>query len=110
MERRAHARRCKELPDELQLEGAGWRWVPTTGSVGAEQAQREWFDLMTEAKDKEQAVFQLYRTYGLEDVNWDNLRPEQADASDSEGGKVRNGKRKKIGTFRIEVIISRVKR
>ncbi|ETW77497.1 hypothetical protein HETIRDRAFT_37134 [Heterobasidion irregulare TC 32-1] len=96
MERRAHARRCKELPDELQLEGAGWRWVPTTGSDGAEQAQREWFDLMIEAKDKEQAVFQLYRTYGLEDVNWDNLRPEQADASDSEGAKVRNDKRKKI--------------
>lgn len=30
---------------------------------------------MIEAKDKEQAVFELYRVYGLQDVIWENLRP-----------------------------------
>ena len=39
MERRAHADRCKSLPDDLP----------------------EDVDLMIEAKDKEQAVFELYR-------------------------------------------------
>jgi len=35
---------------------------------------------MIEAKDKEQAVFQLYRMYDLAPVIWGNLRPEQTDA------------------------------
>ncbi|CCL99383.1 uncharacterized protein FIBRA_01401 [Fibroporia radiculosa] len=56
MEKRAHANRCKELPDVL---------------VGGD------VDLMIEAKDKEQAVFQLYRIYELEDVIQENLRPEK---------------------------------
>ena len=34
-------------------------------------------DLMIEAKDKEQAVFHLYRIYGLSEVIWENLRPEK---------------------------------
>ncbi|WWC73666.1 UV damage endonuclease UvdE [Kwoniella pini CBS 10737] len=53
MEKRAHADRCKSLPDALPDD----------------------VDLMIEAKDKEQAVFELYRIYGLEDVIHDNLRP-----------------------------------
>ncbi|WWD20324.1 UV damage endonuclease UvdE [Kwoniella shandongensis] len=53
MERRAHADRCKALPADLPDD----------------------VDLMIEAKDKEQAVFELYRIYGLEDVIHDNLRP-----------------------------------
>ncbi|WRT69727.1 UV damage endonuclease UvdE [Kwoniella shivajii] len=53
MERRAHADRCKSLPEDLPDD----------------------VDLMIEAKDKEQAVFELYRIYGLEDVIHDNLRP-----------------------------------
>ncbi|KAK8849695.1 UV damage endonuclease UvdE [Kwoniella newhampshirensis] len=53
MERRAHADRCKTLPPDLPDD----------------------VDLMIEAKDKEQAVFELYRIYGLEDVIHDNLRP-----------------------------------
>ncbi|WVW86898.1 UV damage endonuclease UvdE [Kwoniella bestiolae CBS 10118] len=53
MERRAHADRCKSLPDALPDD----------------------VDLMIEAKDKEQAVFELYRIYGLEEVNHDSLRP-----------------------------------
>jgi UV DNA damage endonuclease len=71
MEKRAHARRCDALPTELETEGAGW-WWRTPG-------EREWVDLMIEAKDKEQAVFQLCRVYDLAPVIWENLRPEQAD-------------------------------
>ncbi len=53
MELRAHADRCTELPPDLPDD----------------------MDLMIEAKDKEQAVFELYRIYGLKDVIWENLRP-----------------------------------
>ncbi|PCH36847.1 UV-endonuclease UvdE, partial [Wolfiporia cocos MD-104 SS10] len=56
MEKRAHADRCVALPPEL-----------TGGDV----------DLMIEAKDKEQAVFHLYRIYGLAPVVHENLRPEK---------------------------------
>ncbi|TFY51902.1 hypothetical protein EVJ58_g10319, partial [Rhodofomes roseus] len=56
MEKRAHADRCVTLPEEL---------------VGAD------VDLMIEAKDKEQAVFHLYRIYALEEVIHENLRPEK---------------------------------
>jgi len=31
---------------------------------------------MIEAKDEEQAVFELYRNYGLAVVIWQNLRPD----------------------------------
>ncbi|KAJ3964833.1 UV-endonuclease UvdE-domain-containing protein [Lentinula raphanica] len=51
MGRRAHADRCERLPDELEQEGVAID-----------------VDLMIEAKDKEQAVLQLYRIYGLEEV------------------------------------------
>ena len=54
VERRAHADRCKSLPDCLPDD----------------------VDLMIEAKDKEQAVLELYRIYSLQDVIWENLRPE----------------------------------
>ena len=60
MDRRAHADRCHTLPDEMGMEGVS-RDV----------------DLMIEAKDKEQAVLFLYRVYGLEEVKWENLRPEK---------------------------------
>ncbi|EED77450.1 predicted protein, partial [Postia placenta Mad-698-R] len=56
MEKRAHADRCQELPEVL---------------VGDD------VDLMIEAKDKEQAVFHLYRIYGLEPVIYASLRPEK---------------------------------
>ncbi|KAH9931550.1 UV-endonuclease UvdE-domain-containing protein [Fomitopsis serialis] len=56
MEKRAHADRCVTLPEVLE-----------GGEV----------DLMIEAKDKEQAVFHLFRIYGLEPVAHDNLRPEK---------------------------------
>ncbi|OCH90178.1 UV-endonuclease UvdE [Obba rivulosa] len=55
MEKRAHADRCKALPDDLPID----------------------MDLMIEAKDKEQAVFQLYRVYRLAPVAHENLRPEK---------------------------------
>jgi len=32
---------------------------------------------MSQAKDKEQAVFHLYRVYDLEPVIFENLRPEE---------------------------------
>ncbi|KAI0701982.1 UV-endonuclease UvdE-domain-containing protein [Cytidiella melzeri] len=60
MDRRAHGDRCYTLPDEMGMEGVS-RDV----------------DLMIEAKDKEQAVFHLYRIYGLEEIKWENLRPEK---------------------------------
>jgi UV DNA damage endonuclease len=71
MEKRAHARRCATLPVELEAEGLGWWWRAP--------GDREWVDLMIEAKDKEQAVFQLYRIYDLAPVIWENLRPEKID-------------------------------
>jgi UV DNA damage endonuclease len=71
MEKRAHARRCSALPKELEVEGAGWWWRTPV--------EQEWVDLMIEAKDKEQAVFQLYRMYDLAPVIYENLRPEQAE-------------------------------
>jgi len=74
MEKRAHARRCSSLPKELDVEGAGW-WRRAPG-------EQEWVDLMIEAKDKEQAVFQLYRIYDLAPVIWENLRPEQTEAAE----------------------------
>ncbi|GAA5982412.1 hypothetical protein JCM11641_006975 [Rhodosporidiobolus odoratus] len=53
MERRAHADRCQNLPNPLP----------------------EDMDLMIEAKDKEQAVFHLYRIYNLHPTIHDDLRP-----------------------------------
>ncbi|KAH9848153.1 UV-endonuclease UvdE-domain-containing protein [Lenzites betulinus] len=55
MEKRKHADRCPELPAELPDD----------------------MDLMIEAKDKEQAVFHLYRMYNLHPVIHENLRPEK---------------------------------
>ncbi|KAI0819907.1 UV-endonuclease UvdE-domain-containing protein [Trametes gibbosa] len=55
MEKRKHADRCYELPPELPDD----------------------MDLMIEAKDKEQAVFHLYRVYNLHPVKHENLRPEK---------------------------------
>jgi UV DNA damage endonuclease len=76
MEKRAHARRCTILPMELEAEGAGWWWRAP--------GDREWMDLMIEAKDKEQAVLQLYRIYDLAPVIWENLRPEHTDTVESD--------------------------
>ncbi|TFK86218.1 UV-endonuclease UvdE [Polyporus arcularius HHB13444] len=55
MEKRKHSDRCKSLPEDLP----------------------EDMDLMIEAKDKEQAVFHLYRVYNLHPVIHENLRPEK---------------------------------
>ncbi|KAL5519595.1 hypothetical protein ACEPAH_1278 [Sanghuangporus vaninii] len=53
MEKRAHSDRVKALPEGLPDD----------------------MDLMLECKDKEQAVFYLYRLYGLRDVDPKMLRP-----------------------------------
>jgi UV DNA damage endonuclease len=73
MERRAHADRCQRLPDPLPEECGAFpshiscfplfpsllgRFLKLTISSPA--------DLMIEAKDKEQAVFHLFRIYGLQ--------------------------------------------
>ncbi|KAH9077821.1 UV-endonuclease UvdE [Lactarius deliciosus] len=86
VEKRAHARRCDALPTELEAEGAGWWWRAP--------GEREWVDLMIEAKDKEQAVFQLYRAYDLAPVIWENLRPEQADPASSKDRSADKGSKK----------------
>ncbi|XAO26222.1 UV damage endonuclease UvdE [Cryptococcus bacillisporus CA1280] len=72
MERRAHADRCQTLPAELPDD----------------------VDLMIEAKDKEQAVFELYRIYGLEDVVHDNLRPPDPNPGMQTKGRKSNLKKK----------------
>ncbi|KAI0752598.1 UV-endonuclease UvdE-domain-containing protein [Daedaleopsis nitida] len=70
MEKRKHADRCKSLPEHLPDD----------------------MDLMIEAKDKEQAVFHLYRIYNLHPVVHENLRPEKPpkpfprSGQDGEGG------------------------
>ena len=74
MEKRKHADRCKSLPEELpedmdlMIEVRMCRdGAVTTGlTQGAVQA-----------KDKEQAVFHLYRVYNLHPVIHENLRPEK---------------------------------
>ncbi|KAJ3552911.1 hypothetical protein NM688_g3903 [Phlebia brevispora] len=83
MEKRAHADRCYSLPDELVL-------TPPPHGDGEESVE---VDLMIEAKDKEQAVFLLYRIYDLAPVKHDNLRPEKAQksrAEDAEGEEANN--------------------
>ncbi|KAL0247098.1 UV damage endonuclease UvdE [Cryptococcus tetragattii IND107] len=72
MKRRAHADRCQTLPAELPDD----------------------VDLMIEAKDKEQAVFELYRIYGLEDVVHDNLRPPDPKPGMQTKGRKSNLKKK----------------
>lgn len=72
MELRAHADRCTELPRDLPDD----------------------MDLMIEAKDKEQAVFELYRIYDLHPVIWENLRPPSEDQGlKTKGRKSAGGKK-----------------
>ncbi|KAE8226079.1 hypothetical protein CF319_g1272 [Tilletia indica] len=68
-ERRAHSDRCTHIPAELPANA----------------------DLMIEAKDKEQAVFELFRIYDLVDVKpfWSDLRPAAEDQSTSTSGRKR---------------------
>ncbi|KAI6166086.1 UV-endonuclease UvdE-domain-containing protein [Pisolithus thermaeus] len=71
MERRAHSDRCQILP----------------------QGVPEDMDLMIEAKDKEQAVLQLYRTYDLHPVNYESLRPpKDKELEESIGKSVRKAR------------------
>ncbi|GAA5936287.1 uncharacterized protein JCM15063_002770 [Sporobolomyces koalae] len=65
MERRAHADRCQNLPSPLPDD----------------------IDLMIEAKDKEQAVFHLYRRYGLHPVFHDSLRPPALEETTQTAGR-----------------------
>ncbi|GFZ49638.1 UV-damage endonuclease [Saitozyma sp. JCM 24511] len=80
MERRAHADRCKALPKDLPDD----------------------VDLMIEAKDKEQAVFELYRIYGLEDVFHDNLRPPDPNPSMQTKGRKSSVKKKTKETGMVD--------
>uniref|UniRef100_A0A0W0EZA6 UV-endonuclease UvdE n=1 Tax=Moniliophthora roreri TaxID=221103 RepID=A0A0W0EZA6_MONRR len=79
MERRAHADRCTALPAELELDDVA-RDV----------------DLMIEAKDKEQAVLELYRMYGLEDVKHESLRPPAENQTKETKGRKSNKRKKKV--------------
>ncbi|THU80485.1 UV-endonuclease UvdE [Dendrothele bispora CBS 962.96] len=77
MERRAHADRCSSgLPTELEEEGVGMD-----------------VDLMIEAKDKEQAVFELYRMYGLVPCGEENLRPPNPNQKKETNGRKSNKKK-----------------
>ncbi|KIY71426.1 UV-endonuclease UvdE [Cylindrobasidium torrendii FP15055 ss-10] len=72
MERRAHADRCQSLPDELDDD----------------------MDLMIEAKDKEQAVFHLYRIYDLHPTIHASLRPPNENQSKETNGRKTSKKSK----------------
>lgn len=63
-ERRAHADRCQSLPTPLP-DDIGARHIVLPFSPVSTQADTRKSDLMIEAKDKEQAVFHLYRIYNL---------------------------------------------
>ncbi|WVQ78956.1 UV damage endonuclease UvdE [Cryptococcus sp. DSM 104549] len=80
MERRAHADRCKSLPVGLPDD----------------------VDLMIEAKDKEQAVFELYRIYDLAPVIHDNLRPPDPSPSMQTKGRKSNLKKKTKSTGEVD--------
>nr|GAT58052.1 predicted protein [Mycena chlorophos] len=81
-ERRAHADRCESLPLDLP----------------------EDMDLMIEAKDKEQAVFHLYRIYGLHPVKQENLRPPaENQTTETKGRKSSKNPRKKKAEVEVEV-------
>lgn len=73
-ERRAHSDRCGFLPPDLPADA----------------------HLMIEAKDKEQAVLELYRIYGLRPVNHDSLRPPAKDI-----GVKTSGRKSKLGGDRL---------
>ncbi|GAA5998629.1 uncharacterized protein JCM10292_007113 [Rhodotorula paludigena] len=65
MEKRAHADRCQRLPEVLPDD----------------------MDLMIEAKDKEQAVFHLYRIYNLHPVIHEDLRPPALEETKQTAGR-----------------------
>lgn len=64
-DRRAHSDRCAELPPDLPANA----------------------DLMLECKDKEQGVLEMFRIYGLFDVQHDVLRPPANDLTMSTAGR-----------------------
>ncbi|PWN37848.1 UvdE-domain-containing protein [Meira miltonrushii] len=64
-DRRAHSDRCAELPPDLPADA----------------------DLMLECKDKEQGVLEMFRIYGLHDVQHDVLRPPANDLTMSTAGR-----------------------
>ncbi|TFK26515.1 UV-endonuclease UvdE [Coprinopsis marcescibilis] len=80
MERRAHSDRCETLPVDLPDD----------------------MDLMIEAKDKEQAVFHLFRMYDLQPVNHASLRPPAENITKETKGRKSNKRPKLKQTKEIE--------
>ncbi|KAJ7121292.1 UV-endonuclease UvdE-domain-containing protein [Mycena crocata] len=80
MERRAHADRCESLPADLPDD----------------------MDLMIEAKDKEQAVLQLYRMYGLHPVIHESLRPPDENQTKETKGRKSTKRQKTKHTKELE--------
>lgn len=62
----------------------------------------------TQAKDKEQAVLQLYRIYGLEPVIFDNLRPEEPSSLPTKGRKTTRRKGNCVKDEIIPVLTERL--
>ncbi|KAJ7209079.1 UV-endonuclease UvdE-domain-containing protein [Mycena haematopus] len=75
MERRAHADRCESLPADLP----------------DNMVTRLMF---SQAKDKEQAVLQLYRMYGLHPVKHESLRPPDENQTKETKGRKTSKKQK----------------
>ncbi|KIO26164.1 hypothetical protein M407DRAFT_8026 [Tulasnella calospora MUT 4182] len=86
-EKQAHADRCKSLPAGLPDD----------------------VDLMIEAKDKEQAVLELYKIYDLEGVIWENLRLPKKEQTLATNGK-RNRKTGVTGADGTEVILKDIEK
>jgi len=75
MEKRAHSDRCKTLPADLPDD----------------------VDLMCECKDKEQAVFELFRLYDLQPTHYASLRPPaEVETLKTNGRKSHTPKKKKL--------------
>ncbi|KIO16970.1 hypothetical protein M407DRAFT_12562 [Tulasnella calospora MUT 4182] len=87
MEKRAHADKCKSLPAGLPDDA----------------------DLMIDAKDKEQAVLELYRIYDLEGVIWENLRLPKKEQTLATNGE-KNRKTGVTGADGTEVILKDVEK
>ncbi|KAF7792053.1 hypothetical protein EIP86_003081 [Pleurotus ostreatoroseus] len=86
MEKRAHADRCYTLPDELVLPPSEDGHPPVEvdlmievclDSTSSRSTLESSYHITSQAKDKEQAVFLLYRIYDLATVKYENLRPEK---------------------------------
>lgn len=101
MEKRAHADRCQSLPEalpddmDLMIEVRSSQQSSTAHQDRA-RTNSYFFSphSLYQAKDKEQAVFELYRIYNLAPVIHENLRPPNPEPTLATGGRKANSPKK----------------